>query len=218
MRRCGFWLAACALMLGVGVMCAPAASAHARLKMSDPAANATVAQPPAQVTITFSQETSATKSGGSVMDASGAAVSTGFMVDLNDRTKMTIALKPGLGPGAYTVRYNTFTDDDGGMVDDRFTFSIGQGGAAPVAGATTAPPAMTSAPAATTAANATVAATRAPSVTLVPAVSTPAAGTANASAATGSGGGGVPALVWVIVGVVGVGVIAFGARLVAVRR
>ena len=217
MRRFGFWLAACALMLGVGVMCAPVASAHARLKTSDPAANAIVAQPLTQVTITFSEETSATKSGGSVMDASGATVSTGFMVDLNDRTKMTIALKSGLGPGVYTVRYNTFTDDDGGMVDDRFTFTVGQGGAAPVAGATTAAPAMISAPIATTAANATVAATRGPSVTLVPAVSTPAAGTASANAATGSGGG-VPALVWVIVAAVVVGVIAFSARLVAARR
>jgi len=217
MRRSGFWLAACALMLGVGVMCAPAASAHALLKTSDPAASATMAQPPIQVTLTFSEETSATKSGGSVMDASGAAVSTGFKVDLNDRTKMTIALKSSLDSGVYTVRYNTFTDDDGGIVDDRFTFTVGQGGAAPVVGATSAAPAMTSAPAATTAVNATVAATRGPSVTLVPAVSTPAAGTASASAATGNGGG-VPALVWVIVAVVVVGVIAFGARLVAARR
>lgn len=216
MRRFGFWLAVCAFVLGVSAMGAPAASAHARLKTSEPAANAAVAQPPAQVTLTFSEETSATKSGGSVTDASGAMVSTGAKVDLNDRTKMTIALKPGLGPGVYTVQYNTLTEDDGGMVNDHFTFTVGPGGAAPVVGATTA---ATSAPAATTVTG-TVAVTRGPSVTLVPAVGTPVSNAASASTSTtgAGGGGGIPAVIWVLVAVVVVAVIAFGARLVTARR
>ncbi len=214
-RRFPFWLMLCALLLGTGVAFASTASAHARLKTSEPAANATIAQAPMQITLTFTQETSPTKSGGSVTDAGGATVSTGFQVDLNDRTKMTIPLKPGLGSGAYTVQYNTFTDDDGGMVNDRFVFTVGAGG---MAGTTLAPTIAGAAGAIGVAAVTSVAAaaTRGPSVTLVPAVSTPATG-AVATTATGSGSG-VPVVVWLLVALAVVGALAFGVRLVLAQR
>ena len=74
-----------------------AISAHAEYRSSVPANGATIATAPAQVVITFSQETSATHSNGAATDAAGMVVSTGWSVDLNERTKMTIPLKPNSG-------------------------------------------------------------------------------------------------------------------------
>ena len=127
-----------------------------------------VTKAPTQIAITFSEETDPLKSGGSVTDASGATVSTGFKVDLNQRTNMTIALKPNLPNGAYTVKWNSFTDDDSGMADGTFTFTLQQAQTATTGTTTTGtapaswpsrrghcPRAATTAPAAT----ATIAAT-----------------------------------------------------------
>ncbi len=176
-------------MLSVG-----AVSAHARPKTSDPADKATVNKAPTQVIITFSEETNPTKSGGSVTDASGAMVSTGFKVDLNERTKMTIDLKPNLPNGAYTVKWNSFTDDDNGMADGTLSFTIQAAQAASTGSATTgttpagasavagtAPASPTTAPVATTAPTATTAA----AATTAPTATRPA----TTAVATGTGGG-----------------------------
>ena len=180
------------MIVAAVMMGASAVSAHAQLKTSDPADKATLTKAPTQIAITFSEETDPLKSGGSVTDASGATVSTGFTVDLNARTNMTIALKPNLPNGAYTVKWNSFTDDDSGVANGTFTFTIqaqaaGTGtattGTAPASGSATA---GTVAPAAaTTAPAATVAPTTAPTAT-VGATATRAATTA---VATGTGGG-----------------------------
>lgn len=153
-------------------------SAHARLTASVPADKATVTTVPPQVLLTFSEETSPTKSGGSVIDARGATVSTGFTVDLNDRTRMTIALKPNLPNGVYTVRWNSLTEEDNGAADGTFTFTI-QAQAAGTAPATTTTPAVTTA--ATVAATPTAAATATAAPTATRAATT--------AVATGTGGG-----------------------------
>jgi methionine-rich copper-binding protein CopC len=97
--------------------------AHAEYRSSVPANGATVATPPAQVVITFSEETSVTKSDGMVMDAAGTMVSTGWSVDLNERTKLTIPLKPNLPNGIYTVSYTSLSED-GHQVDGSFIFTV----------------------------------------------------------------------------------------------
>jgi methionine-rich copper-binding protein CopC len=158
-------------------------SAHAQYKSSDPPANGTVQKAPAQVAITFSEETDPLKSGGSVADASGTTVSTGFKVDLNQRTNMTIDLKPNLPNGVYTVKWNTLTDDDNAMANGTFTFTV-QAAATGTGTATTGTaPAATTAPATTTAATATVAATVAPTATR-PATTPVATGTGGGATAT----------------------------------
>jgi copper resistance protein C len=196
----GWGLLVIAAMIGaLACVFAPPVSAHAAFKSSVPAPNATVTTVPTQVVITFSEETSATKSGGSVTDASGATVSTGFKVNLDDRTMMAIALKPSLPNGVYTVKWNTLTEDDNGMADGTFTFTLqaaqaaGTGtaatgtattGTAPASGsavAGTAPASATTAPAAT----ATTAPTVAPTTTTAPT----ATRAATAAVATGTGGG-----------------------------
>jgi hypothetical protein len=162
------------------------------------------------VLIIVSEETSPTQSGGSVLDASGATVSTGFKVNLDDRTQMMIALKPGLPTGVYTVNWNTFTEDDSGMANGSFTFTI-QAAAQAGASATvttgspvssTIAPAATAAPAITQASTATVSA--------VPATSTPTA--SSQSAQSGS------ALPGWLIGLVIVAVIAVAAALILRRR
>lgn len=156
-------------------------AAHAQIKAADPAANAVIPSAPAQVTLTFSEETSPTKSGGSVTDAAGATVSTGFKVDLNERTKMTIPLMPNLPSGVYTVKWNSFADDDSGVANGTFTFTV------QAAAATTGTvPAAASAVTGTVAASPTAApAATAPTATTVP------VGTRGAPTVipTGTGGG-----------------------------
>lgn len=187
-------------------------SAHARLKSSVPAADTTVNTAPAQVVIIFTEETSPTKSGGSVAGPDGTTASTGFKVDLNDRTKMTIDLKPNLPNGKYTVKWNSFTEDDNGMADGTFAFTIqaaqqaataAPAGTTPAATITTGSPASgITAPTATTASTATTAptATRAATTpaagsatTTTSGTSAPTATRAAASAvATGTGGATLP--------------------------
>lgn len=192
-RRRVIVLAMIAVIAAIG---ASDVAAHARLTASDPADKATVTKAPAQITLTFSEETSATKSGGSVTDASGTTVSTGFKVDLNQRTKMTIDLKPSLPNGAYTVKWNSLTEDDNGMADGTFTFTvqaaaIGTGttttGTPPTSGSAAAGTASiaTTVPAATVAPTVTTTATTVSTATIAPTATRPAA----TPAATGTGGG-----------------------------
>ncbi len=170
----------------VALLCLTAVvvSAHAQLKTADPADKATVTASPAQVTLTFSEETSATRSTGSVVDASGAVVSTGFKVDLNDRTKMTIALKPSLPNGVYTVKFHTLTEDDNGMVDGTTTFTLQAAAAAGSATTGTVPAASavtgTGTALATRGTTATIASTAVPTATR-PATSAVATGTGGAT-------------------------------------
>jgi methionine-rich copper-binding protein CopC len=205
MRQRGRLLIVPTIVAMLALMSVNSVSAHAQYKSSDPPTNGTVQKAPAQVAITFSEETDPLKSGGSVTDASGTTVSTGFKVDLNQRTNMTIDLKPNLPNGVYTVKWNTFTDDDNGIANGTFTFTV-QAAAAGTGTATTGTaPAATTAPATTTAATATVAATVAPTATR-PATTPVATGTGGGATATaapttlpntgsGSSGNGTP---WVI--------------------
>jgi methionine-rich copper-binding protein CopC len=113
-----------ATMLLLALMQAMTVGAHAEYRSSTPANGATVATPPAEVVITFSKETSATKSNGVVTDGTGATVSTGWHVDLNERTKLSIALKPNLPNGIYTVNWTSLSEDDGHVVDGSFIFTV----------------------------------------------------------------------------------------------
>ncbi len=194
-RQCGRLLIGSVIVAMLALMSARIVSAHAAYKSSDPPANGTVQKAPTQVAITFSEETDPLKSGGSVTDASGATVSTGFKVDLNERTNMTIALKPSLPNGVYTVKWNSFTDDDNGVANDTFTFTIEAAASAAATGTTpanasavagTAPASVTVTTAPTIAPTATIAATTAPTATVAP---TRAATTV---VATGTGGGTTP--------------------------
>jgi methionine-rich copper-binding protein CopC len=101
-----------------------AALAHARYASSTPAPGQTLASSPAMVVVNFDEEL-ASGSTGSVADANGAAASTGGTIDPNERTKLTIALKPSLPNGVYKVSWHSVSADDGDELDGTFFFGVG---------------------------------------------------------------------------------------------
>ena len=113
------------------------ALAHAKLTSSTPADGSTVPPGLTSVSMTFAEEISLTQSTAQLLDASGAAVSgaTGA-VDKADRTKLTITT-PALGEGKYTVKWHSVTEDDNGIVDGTFAFTVAAGGGTATNGAPT---------------------------------------------------------------------------------
>jgi LPXTG-motif cell wall-anchored protein len=123
-------LMTCAAVMLLSAVFAAPAGAHARLTSSDPSDGATLSSQPTTVNVTYGEETSLTKSTLQVFyqkDASSAQVQADNgdgQVNVNDRTKASVTLKPGLGAGIYTVKWHTLTEDDNGQADGTFTFTV----------------------------------------------------------------------------------------------
>jgi copper resistance protein C len=100
------------------------ALAHAHYASSTPAPGQTLAASPAAVVITFDSELGS-GSTGTVAATSGEAASTGAAIDANDRTKLSIALKPSLPNGVYKVSWHSVSADDGDELDGTFFFGVG---------------------------------------------------------------------------------------------
>jgi copper transport protein len=100
-------------------------AAHARYVRSVPAQNAALTTPPQQVTVYFAEQLDMDGSSLAVVDASGTTVSAGAGQRLaNDPKAMSIAVRPNLGPGTYTVQWRSRSADDGDDASGSFTFSI----------------------------------------------------------------------------------------------
>ncbi len=108
----------------VAAVLAGTALAHARFVSSTPAPGQSLAVGPASVIITFTEEL-ASGSTGNVTDAAGATVSTGAAIDANERTKLSIALKPALPNGVYKVSWHSISADDKDELDGSFFFGVG---------------------------------------------------------------------------------------------
>ena len=105
------------LMLGV-------AWAHPKLVRSRPAVNASLADPPARIQVWFHEELDTRGSRLTVWNAQRAQVDHGnSTVSLDDRTLIEVGLKP-LGPGKYTVKWRAMADDDKGVTQGEFTFTV----------------------------------------------------------------------------------------------
>jgi LPXTG-motif cell wall-anchored protein len=132
----------CAAVLLLSAVFAAPAGAHARLVSSNPSAGATLSSQPTTVNVTYGEETSLTKSTLQVFyqkDAASPQVQADNgdgQVNVNDRTKASVTLKPGLGAGIYTVKWHTLTEDDNGQADGTFTFTV-TGGASTDSGPAT---------------------------------------------------------------------------------
>ncbi len=135
-------LMTCAAVLLLSAVFAAPAGAHARLVSSNPSAGATLSSQPTTVNVTYGEETSLTKSTLQVFyqkDAASPQVQADNgdgQVNVNDRTKASVTLKPGLGAGIYTVKWHTLTEDDNGQADGTFTFTV-TGGASTDSGPAT---------------------------------------------------------------------------------
>jgi copper resistance protein C len=105
------------------------ASAHAKLVSATPSDGETLHDEPATVTLIFSEDASVSQSYAQVFytGAAGSNVRADNgdgKIDPNNRTKMTVTLKPGLSGGDFTVKWHTVTEDDNGIVDGSFSFHI----------------------------------------------------------------------------------------------
>jgi copper transport protein len=112
------------------------AYAHALLLRSNPAANAVLAEAPAQIELFFSETVEPSLSTISVFDSSGKAVDLGDVrVDPNDPTRMTVSVG-SLPDGVYTVAWKAISATDGHLTSGSFPFAIGNGSVAAMAGQT----------------------------------------------------------------------------------
>lgn len=134
MKRFAF---AVALVLVAGLLIpVRQVSAHAQPERADPLLNGTVAAAPATLDVWFSEEVSPGDLKLSVKASDGSIADRGdTTLDLFDaaRKHVTIALKPGLGPGTYVVSWHTVSATDGDAADGSFSFFVEGGSASPVA-------------------------------------------------------------------------------------
>jgi methionine-rich copper-binding protein CopC len=196
MSRVAAVLVALPLLLVVVILgSAPAASAHNTLISSDPKAGETVAQPPAQIILTFNDDILDV---GAAVKMTGPAGSVAVDAPTVEGPRLVQQLPDGLPAGGYEVVWRV-TSADGHPIDGTLRFTA-SAGAAP---ATTAAPAPTSSAAGAPSASSATATTQAAPT---PSPSVTAAGS------TG-GDGGIPAWVWIVaaVGVIGAGAVAFAA-------
>jgi methionine-rich copper-binding protein CopC len=106
------------------VIAAGQASAHAFLKTATPAVGSTVAQPPGEVVITFTEGVEPRFTTISVQSASGQDMGNGAVHLVGDDTKLALPLKP-LQPGTYKVVWHA-TAVDTHKTEGNFTFTVGQ--------------------------------------------------------------------------------------------
>lgn len=188
-----------ALVVGL----AAPASAHSRLVATSPAADATVAAPPTEITLTFSESISSRYIRVAVTGPDGAPHTDGA-----PRVQGGTVHQPltATSNGVYTVAYQAVSAD-GHPVGGTFTFTVTQASAP----TSTTPPATTSPGASSATASPTAAATDV-SATAVPTSEATAAGDGGA----GGGGGGLGG--WAIAGLSALAVVVVGGALYLVRR
>ncbi|MGC5567103.1 copper resistance CopC/CopD family protein [Streptomyces sp. FR-108] len=98
-------------------------SAHAALTGSDPQQGAVVAEAPAQVSLTFSEQVAMSDGSVRVLDPKGERVDTGKTSGQGGNT-YAVKLHSGLPDGTFTVTYQVVSADSH-PVSGAFTFSIG---------------------------------------------------------------------------------------------
>ncbi len=123
------------MMLALGLTMSGTASAHAHLASSTPSDGQTLTAEPTTVSAIYSEEASTSQSYMKIYytgaNGSNIEVDNGDgKLDANVRTNMNVTLKPGMGDGTYAVKWHTVTDNDGGIVDGSFTFTVKSSGTA----------------------------------------------------------------------------------------
>jgi copper resistance protein C len=99
------------------------ASAHAALVTISPADQST-GPAPTQIVGTFAENLDPSKSSFTLLDASGAVVAQGGEVVSDDVRRMTLTLTQTLAPGAYTIRWTTFSTEDKELARGTTTFTV----------------------------------------------------------------------------------------------
>jgi len=111
------------LLLPALLFAAPAARSHAFLDHASPAVGSTVRQPPAAISIWFTQELEPAFSTIAITDQGGQRVDGGdAKVDARDQTLLRASLKP-LPPGTYKVSWHVVSVDTH-TTEGTFTFRV----------------------------------------------------------------------------------------------
>lgn len=135
------YVVATGIVTGFAVLAgAPAASAHATLVSTSPADSAIVARAPARVSATFDEPVGISADSLEVFAPDGSRADTGGTAHGGKPAEITVALRPGLGRGTYTVGWHVISADSH-PVHGAFTFSIGAASGTSVNPATLGPPA-----------------------------------------------------------------------------
>ncbi len=182
------YFSALVLALLAATALAVPAQAHAELKSSNPASGATLDAAPKQIELTFSAAVSLPDGDAVVVTGPDGAK---WAVAQAQAVGQTITAVPDatfVKAGAHTLEWKALSDD-GDVVSGKFTFTL-----SPAAAATTSAPTSTSAPAS--------------SVTMSAPVSNAPPSTTPAES------GGIPAWVWILLGLV----VIVGAILMVRRR
>lgn len=141
MARRFAYLVATGILAALGVLAgAPAASAHATLVSTNPAAGAIVARAPARVSATFDQPVGVSADSLEVFAPDGSRVDTGSTAHGGKPDDITVALQHRLGHGTYTVGWHVISADSH-PVHGAFTFSVGAASSTSVNPAALGPPA-----------------------------------------------------------------------------
>ena len=165
---------ACAATLLAALAMPANASAHAELDSVSPADKSTVQGSPTEIVMTFTQNLDPAKSSIRVVDPGGKVVVQGGTVAAGSPRKMTLAVDPALQPGAYTIRWTSFSSEDQEQARGTTSFTV-------TAAPTPSPsPSPTVAPSAAPSTGPSVAPTAAPTVQPSPS-SPPAAPAASTS-------------------------------------
>src|SRR6266498_5803299 len=112
---------AVALLAGVVLLlAAPAASAHALLRSSDPTSGASLGKAPEKVTLTFTEPPDLTLSTVHVLDSTGRAVESGRAKGVPGKPLVLEVPLGQLPNGAYTVSWRTVSRADGHLTNGSF--------------------------------------------------------------------------------------------------
>jgi copper transport protein len=112
------------VVLAASLALASAAQAHALLLRSVPAADAEMSQPPPAIELWFTEPLEAGFSSARLLDSTGAEVDTGAaLVDPADDTHLTLPVGQ-LGPGIYTVAWQSLSQVDGHEWFGSFPFTV----------------------------------------------------------------------------------------------
>ena len=118
---------AAALIVGALAVWAPQAQAHASLKTSDPAANASLATSPSQILLTFTEPPDPSLSIVKVVDASGKpAPGVGAAQSVSGQSaELSVPVRKPLPKGVYTVNWRSVSAVDGHVEVGAFAFGVG---------------------------------------------------------------------------------------------
>ena len=102
--------------------CPDGASAHAKLKLASPAANATVKSAVTDIKLQFNEAVEPSFSVIGLLDASGKQLATSKGSTFCEKTNCTFTVAP-LKPGSYEVKYHVLSAD-GHVVEGTYAFKV----------------------------------------------------------------------------------------------